>query len=187
MDAQAARLSLGIELARVDQVDGAVMLQQRDVGVGAHALLQRHLHGVAGGISGVDDAALAVAAFAGEVIAQLGAVVASKGHALRDQPLDGLASMFDDIAGGAFIAQAGTGHQRIVDMLGVAVARIEHGSNAALCPVAGPVQQLAFGNDHHLVLLCQMEGHGKTGQTAAEDGDITLHDREQSCCCGGRR
>ena len=185
--AQAARLGLGVELAGVDQVDGAVMFQQGDVGMGADALFQRHLNRVAGGIGGVDDAALAVAAFAGEVIAQLGAVVTGEGHALGDQPFDGLAAMFDDIARGALIAQAGTGDQGVADMLGVAVAGIEHGSNAALRPIAGPVQQLALGNDHHLVLLCQMEGHGKTGQTAAEDGDITLHDREQSCCCGGRR
>eukprot|EP01022_Parablepharisma_sp_SALTPOND_P004214 TRINITY_DN118_c5_g1_i1.p1 TRINITY_DN118_c5_g1~~TRINITY_DN118_c5_g1_i1.p1 ORF type:complete len:1641 (+),score=478.48 TRINITY_DN118_c5_g1_i1:3715-8637(+) len=187
MDPLAARLGLGVLLAGMDQVDGAVMFQQGDIGVGAHALFQRDLHRMAGGIGGVDDAALAVAALAGEVIAQLGSVVTGEGHALGNEPFDGLAPVLDDVAGRCFIAQAGAGHQGVIDVLGMAVARIQHRGDAALGPVAGPIQQFALGDDHDLILLGKMESYGETGQAAADDGDIALHDREQSCCCGVRR
>ncbi len=94
-------------------------------------------HGMAGGIGGMDDAAPAVAAFAGQVIAEFGLLVLGERNAPVDQPLDGFAAMFDDEARCLFIAQARAGHERVLRMLVVAVARIEHGGDPALCPVAG--------------------------------------------------
>ena len=60
---------------------------------------QGRLHGSAGGVGGMDDAAVAVAAFAGQVVAS-GSVVAGEWHALLDQPFDRGPAVFDDETGG---------------------------------------------------------------------------------------
>jgi hypothetical protein len=49
--------------------------------------------------------------------------------------------MFNDETGGAFIAQTGAGNQCVCDMLVMRVGRIQYGGDAALCPVAGAVEQ----------------------------------------------
>ena len=68
----------GRRLVGRDQVDRVVIFEQRDVRMIAHALLfERDLHRVAGGVGGVDDAAMAVAAFARQVEAEFGGRVAS--------------------------------------------------------------------------------------------------------------
>ena len=147
-------MGLGVALGRLhaqlvggDQVNGAMVFEQADVGVGAHLFFQRHLHGVPGGIGRVDDAALAVSAFAGQMKTQFGCGVARKRHALLDQPFDGFAAVLDDIARGALVAQAAAGDQGVFDVLLVAVARVQHGRDPALRPVAGAIEQRAFGND----------------------------------------
>ncbi len=127
--------------------------------MGAHFLLQRHLHRVAGGVGSVNDAALAMAAFARQVKAHFRRFVARERHALVDQPLNRFASMFDDEAGGRFVAQAAASDEGIVDVLLVGVARIENGSDAALGPVAGAVKQGAFGDDGHGARLRQVQGN----------------------------
>jgi hypothetical protein len=62
-----AALAGPLELPVGDEVDQHVVLEQRDAGRGAHPLHQRALHGRAGGVGRVHDAALAVAAFARQV------------------------------------------------------------------------------------------------------------------------
>ncbi len=154
VQAEAARWTIfGPSLSEVMTSIAQWCFEQRDVRMRAHLLFQRHLHRVAGGVGGVDDAALAVAAFAGQVEAQFGAGVAGERHALLDQPFDRFAAVFDDEAGGAFVAQAGAGDQGVGDVLVVAVAGVEHGGDAALGPVAGAVEQRAFGNDGNLAGL----------------------------------
>ena len=135
----------------------------------------------AGRIGRVDDAALAVAAFAGEVEAQFRALVAGEGHALLDQPFDGFAPVLHDVAGGRLVAQAGAGHQGVGDVLVVAVARIEHGGDAALRPVAGAVEELAFRNDRNPLGLREVQGHRQAGQTAADNSDVKFHGKCHIC------
>ena len=103
------------ELVAGDQVDGDVVFQQGDVGMAPDLFRQRGLHRVAGGVGGVDDAAVAVAAFARQVVA--GAIVGVPGerYALFDQPFDGGPAVFHDEAGGFFVAQPGAGDQRVAE------------------------------------------------------------------------
>ena len=93
------------------------MLQHRDVRMGLDLGFQRGLHGMAGGVGGMDDAAVAVAAFAGEVIADVAGCVPGERHALADQPFDGLASVLDHVAGDLGVAQAGAGDLGVVDVI----------------------------------------------------------------------
>ena len=73
------------------------------------------------------------------------------------------------------VAQAGPGHQRIGNMLLVAVAGVQHGGDAALRPVAGAVEQCAFGNDHDFARLREVQRHRQTGQSATNNGYIEFH------------
>ena len=141
---------------------------------------ERDLHRMPGCIGRVNDAALAVAAFAGQVEAEFGLLVAGERHALRDQPFNGLAAMRHDEAGRGLVAQSGAGDQRVLHVLVMAVMRVEHGRNTALRPVTGAVTQRAFGDHDHLAVLRKMQGDGQTGQAAADDGDIEFHGGD--CC-----
>ena len=51
---------------------------------------------------------------------------------MADQPFNGRAPVLDDVAGSGFIAQSCASDERVVDVFVMAVARIEHGGNAAL-------------------------------------------------------
>lgn len=68
------------------------------LGWGAHLIDQGELHRLAGGIGRVEDAAMAVAPFTGQVIVgfALGVLLLIEGNPLLDQPLDGFAG----VAGG---------------------------------------------------------------------------------------
>ncbi|MCY1435339.1 hypothetical protein D9M71_514290 [compost metagenome] len=116
-----ATLARQAELALGNQVDGDALLQQPDVRPLLGLLQQGVEDGRAGSVGGMDDAPVAVAALAGEmeleaaILARI-LIVASEGHALVDQPLDGRAAMFYGEAYGVFAAQARTGDQGVFDM-----------------------------------------------------------------------
>ena len=113
-----------------------MMFEYGDLLAGASEPFERCLHGTPGGIVGMDDTAMAVAAFTVEMIgiARLGVtfVSACERHAALDQPLNGFARMRHGMPDCGFIAQAGAGGECIGDMCLDAVACIEHGRDAAL-------------------------------------------------------
>ena len=130
-----------------------MVFQQRDVRVIAYLLNQRRDDGMAGGIGCVDDASMAMAAFACQVEAEFGLLIARERHAVADQPFNGRAPVLDDVAGSGFIAQSCASDERVVDVFVMAVARIEHGGNAALRPIAGAFRQAAFADDDHAAVI----------------------------------
>ena len=75
-----------VQLAGGDKVDRVEALHQLDVGVGAHLIDQGELHRLAGGIGRVEDAAMAVAPFTGQVIVglALGVLLLIEGNPLLD-------------------------------------------------------------------------------------------------------
>ena len=77
---------------------------------------QGQLHRGAGGIGGMHDAAVAVAAFAREVEFLGMQFVVAELYALLEQPFDRRFAMFHDETGHAFAAQAGPGDQGVLDM-----------------------------------------------------------------------
>ncbi len=136
----ARRGRVGAQFVGGDHIDGAMLLQQRDIRVGADLLLQCHLHRMSCGVGGMNDAALAMAAFAGQMEPQLCGCVWCKRYALRNQPFDGFSSMLYDKPCRAVVAQVSAGDQRIGDVLLMAVARIKHRGDTALGPIAGAVE-----------------------------------------------
>ena len=155
-----------------DQIHADVVLEDRDVGVGAHALFERELHGVARGVGRVNDAALAMPALAGEMKAEFGLRVTRERHAKLDEPLDGAAALADDGAHRGLIAHAGARHERVGHVVVDAVVRIEHGGDAALRPVAGTVDQGGLGHDGHALMRGQLQGDRQAGQATAHHGDV---------------
>ena len=77
-------------LIRYDQVDGIAALKDADIGVGEGFIDQRRLHRFAGSVGGVENAPMAVAPFAREMIAlfAIGLDLSVKQYALIDKPLD---------------------------------------------------------------------------------------------------
>ena len=152
-----------------------MLLQQGNVGMLAHLFFKGQLHRMAGRVRCVDDAALTVPTFAGEMKAEFRLIVAREGHALRDQPFDRCAALLDDVTGSGFIAQASAGHQRIGHVLIMAVMGVQDRRNTSLRPVTGTVSERTFGNDHHLTGVGQVEGNGQAGQATADNGNIKFH------------
>ncbi|MNY07722.1 hypothetical protein D3C86_1405390 [compost metagenome] len=163
------------ELGGRDQVDRKMIFDDRDVRVLSRLLGQRGDHGVARGVRRVDDAAAAVAAFARQVEAQFGLRVAREGHAPVDEPLDGFAPVLHDEARRSFVAQAGAGNQRVLRVLVVAVAGVEHCGDAALGPVAGALGHGALAENNNPVAIGQFQRDGEAGQPAADDRDVEVH------------
>ena len=79
----------------------------------------------------MDDAAGAVATFAGQVVAGF---VLGEGNALFDQPFDGAAAVFDDEAGGRFVVEPGARNQGVLDVGFDRVLAVENRGNASLGP-----------------------------------------------------
>ena len=78
---------------------------------------QRGLYFLTGRVRSVQDAAMAVAAFAREVIMRLALRVdLGEQHALIDQPLHAVARVAGDEFDGLFVAQAGAGNQSVINV-----------------------------------------------------------------------
>ena len=157
-----------------DQVDGDVVFQQGDIGVcprlGGEGFLHRH----AGGISGVDDAPVAVSAFLRQVVAGVGAGIARERHALGDQPVERRSGVFDHMARGGRVAQSGSGGHGVLYVLGEGVFPREYRGDAALRLCARPFQQRFFGDDSDFSLVGELQCQRKSGKAAAYDQGIKL-------------
>ena len=101
--------------------------------MGGGRFLQRLLHRPAGGVVDMDDAAVAVAALAGQVPA-LAVRVAVEGHAELRQPGDRRRRMLDDELDRGAVVEPGAGDHRVLDMAFEGVAGLEHRRDPALRP-----------------------------------------------------
>jgi hypothetical protein len=152
-----------------DEIDGQMVFEQSDIGVAANFIGQRGLHRTASGIRCMYDPSFAVSALAGQVVARIRGIVPGEGDPLIDQPVDHLPSLACHETSNGFIAQTGACHQRIADMGFHRVVGIEHGSDAALCPCACAIHELALGQEGDLFVRRQMQGGGQGCQPAAYD------------------
>ena len=138
-----------------------MIFQHGDIRVSTHLAAQRGGHRFASGVGGMNDAAMAVAAFAGQVkalIADAIAVVAIAGkrHAQLNQPVNRRARVLNNKARGLRIAQPGAGHQRILYMCFHRILIIQHRRNAALGVGGAAFQQILLGDQAHLAVFGQM-------------------------------
>jgi hypothetical protein len=144
----------------------------------AHMVAERGLHRGAGGVGGVDDAPMRVAALACQVVAELGVRLAGEGHAAVDQPLDRTLAVLDHEAGRGRVAQAGAGDEGVLDVGFDAVGVVEHRGDAALRPVACAVGQFALGHERHAQAVRQAKGHRLAGGAAAKDEYVVLFQQD---------
>ena len=176
--AQAA-LARQAELALGDQVDRHPLRQQLDVrsppGLGQQGIEDRG----AGGVGGMDDAPVAVPAFAGQVVFEAAflvvvLLVAGEGHPLFDQPLDRFAAMLHGEAHRVLAAQAATGDQGVLDVGFHGVGIVQHGGHAALGPVSRALRQFALAEDGDAQVFRKGQGQTQAGGAAADDQYIVL-------------
>jgi hypothetical protein len=133
----------------------------------------------AGGIGGVNDAPMAVTAFAGQVkletaIFGTGLFIAGERHALIDQPLNGLFAVLDSEAHGVFVAQATAGIQGVIDVGFNGIGVIQHGSDTALGPEGRAIGEVAFAQYGNAQMIGQGQRKAQTGSTAANHQNIVL-------------
>jgi len=151
-----------------------VVFEQADVGMLPRLLFQRRFYGATGGVCGMDDAAMAVPAFAGQVIVCVAASggFTGKGHAAINQPLHGFAAMLDDKAHHLFITQARACIERVGNMRLNRVALIQHRRNAALCIQRGALGERAFGHQANTRLRRQMQRQAQSCRTATDNNHV---------------
>jgi hypothetical protein len=113
------------------EIYGDHVRTQGDVGMGFGRGDQRLLHGPAGCIVDVDDAAMRMAAFTRQV---QGASLGIEGHADLFEPADCLGGVFDHELDRFTPVKARAGHHRIAHVIIEGVALIEHGGDPALSP-----------------------------------------------------
>ncbi|PAV70983.1 hypothetical protein WR25_05947 [Diploscapter pachys] len=131
--------------------------------------LQRLLHRPAGRVGDMDDAAMRMAAFAGEVER---VSFGGEGDAELCQALDRgrgvLDDEFDDIA----VVEAGAGDHRILDMVVERVTGFEHRGDPALRPGGRSFVERALGEDGDLEPVREIERRGEPGGARADDQHV---------------
>ena len=159
-------------LAGGQQVDGAVVLEQRDARVRAGALDQHPLDLGAGGVPVVQDPAVGVAALAGEV--EVAAAVADRVEvgAELQQGLDHGRAPLDHPFDHVSAAQAGPGGHGVLDVGLEGVVLVDHGGDPALSPVRGRVDRPLLGDDRDVGELGHLEGVEEAGDAAPQDEDV---------------
>ena len=131
-----------------DQVHKHVVFEHGDAGGGLHLGDEGGLDGSTRGIGRVDDAAVAVATFPGQMQFTM---FSGEGHTQTLEPVDGFRGVFHDHLGGLQITQTCSSHQGVLNMVLKFVFLGHDGSNAALRPPAGTVAHFAFGEHRHTV------------------------------------
>ena len=140
--------------------------------MGLGLLVQRALHGLAGGVLVVDHPAMAVTALAGQVPrTALGGV---EQHALVDQPLDGGRTFLDGEANRVHVAQPGAGDEGVLHMGIEGVGGVEHGGDAALGPVGAAGVDSRLRHDADLAVIRHAQRQGQAGRAAADHQDVEI-------------
>ena len=150
------------------------MLEHGDIGMGARLVDQGALHRLSGRIRRMDDAPHAMPAFTRQMIARSVVMISGKWHALPDQPLDGLGSVFHHVAGHRLVTKARARNQRIPDMGFGRIFFRQRCGNAALGPTAGAVEQRFFGDESDLPAGRQIQRKRQASETAADDQGIEM-------------
>jgi hypothetical protein len=167
-------------LRRGEQVDADLLLHDADAALVAR-FEQGALHLAAGGVLGVGDAPPRVAPLAGQVQVALLAVEAD---AELEQPADPVRPLADGDVDGVPVAQAGAGHQRVLDVALGLVVGAQHRRDAALGVLGVPLAASALGQDHHAAERARLQGEGESGDTSAEHQEVGIRSCAK-CAHGG--
>ena len=143
--------------------------QQRDVGVFLRRLEQCGLHRPASRVIDMDDAAVTVPAFAGEVQPR---PVGVERHTKGDQALDRRRGALDDVFDRLEPVEPGAGDHCVANVIGKGIAGIEHRGDPALRPGGRTAVERALGQHRHLVLRRQRQRGGEPGRARADDENV---------------
>ena len=122
---------------------------------------------------------MAVAAFAGQVELEAAVfpgvlIIAGKGHALFDQPVDGFAAVLDGEAHRILAAQTTAGIEGVFDVGFDRVGIVQYGGDTALGPVGGAVVQCAFAQHGNAQVRRQGERQGQACGATADHQNVVL-------------
>ena len=158
-----------------DQVHGDRVFEHPDLRVRTGQRGEGGFHGPSGGVGGVHHAAVAVAAFAGQVQRRVrGVVLVVREHnALFHQPTDAGRSALHGECHRLLVAQAGPRGEGVADVGGQRIIFVQNRRDAALCPQRAAAQQFGFRHHGHgMALLRQPQGAGQAGRAAADDENV---------------
>jgi hypothetical protein len=127
----------------------------------------------------MNDAPMTVAAFTGQVefeptVFGAGLLIAGKGYALVDQPLNRLFAVLDGKAHGILVAQAAAGIEGVIDVGFDGVGVIQYGSDTALCPECRAIGEVAFAQYGDAQMIGQGQRKAQAGSAAANYQNIVL-------------
>ena len=184
-------------MAVADQINRRHVRHQSDVGMRLRRLDQRLRNRPAGGIIDMDDAAVAVAAFAGQVPAIRHGFAGVERHAQRCQPIDGGAGIGGDIFHRGAVVEPSAGDHRVFNMRGHGVARIQHSRDSALRPGGRTIGEIALGQHRTGVGGAFVKGddqaarvfqfHRFAGRQQRRCGQIGVHHHVQHLVAGGAK
>ena len=158
-----------------DQVYRHAVCENIDIVTG-QGIFDQHLRDrLAGGIGGVNHAAVAVATFHGQVkFTAVVLVAAVKYNAEFHQPFDHAGTAADDELDHILFAEAGTGRHGIGDMGLDGVILIEYRCHAALGPEGRALGQFSLAQYRHTTVGGQLQRQGQAGGPTAQDQDIVF-------------
>ena len=152
------------------QVDRKGVLPDFDVRQSLHATGDSPHDFLAGGVAqGMDDAVVAVAAFASQ--GQLSAGLVELG-APGDQFLDPLRGLADHLLDDRPVAQRAAGLERVADMVLEAVFGVHDAGDAALGVGAVRYGESILGDHQHRQPRIDGQGRPQAGQAAADDQHV---------------
>ena len=167
--------ALTINAACGDEVDGVAVWQQFDIRVRLRAFDQHRLDRAPGGIGGMDDAPMRMAAFAREVVGRIAAGgLAREGDTERFQPVDALRAMLDGESDDVGVTETRPRIERIVDMGVEAVAAVQYSGDAALGVPGIAFRQRTLRQYGYARMLGGMQGECESRGTAAKDEYVGL-------------
>eukprot|EP00955_Chlamydomonas_euryale_P109389 365930-Chlamydomonas_euryale.AAC.10 len=175
---------LAVRLLLQHQVCGQVVFEERDGRVGARRRQQGTLNLCTAHVSGVHDAALAVAALHGQVKAAVrvarelgthGSQLQHAGRALAAHHLDRRE-----------VIEVGTCHHGVANMRGNGVGLVQDGAHTALRVLRTAFRCSLLGDDGHGAVSGHLEGVREAGDARAYDQVIKLADVTRGLSLGNR-
>ena len=138
----------------------------------ADLLQQPPFHLRAGVVLVVQDAVVGVAPFAVQVVEPVGPFV--EADAVADQLLDAFRRLRDGHADRLLVADAGTGHQRVLDVLFKTVGVINDRRDAALGVPGGAFRRVRLRQNAHFSVIRHLQGEAQSGNAGANNQKINL-------------
>ena len=152
-----------------NQVDRDMLFQDVNIGTAAYFIDQGLLNCFTCCIAAMNNAPSTMSTFFRQMITDTIIFVPGKFNTLINEPAYGLWRMSGNKTNRPFIAQPCTGHHSILHMFFRRIFLRQWSGNTTLRPSAGAVIQRLFGNNTYSLTLRQIQGEGKTCQSATDD------------------